>query len=359
MFDARFFDGKTAVERAVRVRAEADALAIEGDRVSASWPRRSIEVHRQRGLYRLTSKQDPDARLVLAHTPEIEAELTRLGLAGARHAARRALLLGVPLVAAGAMLAAIIFVLMPMSAEPLAARTPLHVEDQFGENLQRQVQVVLRPCRDTGAADAAIAPLTATLAEAAGAPFDITLTFVRTDIPNALALPGGRVLVTSGLLDTLEQPDELAAVLAHEIGHVRARDSMVSLYRHMGLGLLLEAVTGGSGIAQQIVLLGGQLAELRFTREQEMRADVVALETMARAGYDPEALARAFEAIVGRAEEMKDLDLGVEAPEWLLSHPNIEARIARARAAAQPARAETLSPEAWGAVRAACARDAK
>ncbi|HYD73581.1 MAG TPA: M48 family metalloprotease, partial [Candidatus Binatia bacterium] len=140
-------------------------------------------------------------------------------------------------------------------------------------------------------------------------------------------------------------------------GHVHARDSMVGLYRNMGLGIFLEAVTGGSGVAQQLVLLGGQLAELRFTRAQEERADAFALRLMADAGYNPEALARAFEAIEARAEEMRESDIDLDVPDWMLTHPNIDARIAAARAAATPARGEALTPDEWNSIRGACAAD--
>lgn len=355
MYEGRFFDGKVAREHHVRVNFTGRALVIEGDGVAAEWPANKVEARRQQHEHRITSKTDPDARLIVPHSYQFAADLTRLGVIGPARERRRALLVGGVLVGVGALIAAIIFVLVPMAAEPLAARTPLYVEEQFGDNLQRQVLVMMRPCKETEAADLAIEPLVDELAHLSETPFDVRVTFVRTPMPNALTLPGGRVLVTSGLLETLENPDELAAVLAHELGHVHARDSMVALYRNAGLGIFLEAITGGTGLAQQIILLGGQLAELRYSRAQEQRADAFALRLMADAGYDPEALARAFEAIGGRAEELRNSDLELDAPEWLLTHPNLGARIAAARAAARPATEVTLDAPAWNEVRAGCA----
>lgn len=284
-------------------------------------------------------------------------DLKRLGLANGARQTARILTVGAIVGAITLAFIAIIFVVMPLAAEPLAQRTPPHVEERFGDNLERQVALWMKPCGDTTDASAALAPLAERLQSEANLPFNVELSFVRTPMPNAFTLPGGRVLVTSGLVETLENPDELAAVLAHEFGHVHARDSMVGLYRNMGLGIFLEAVTGGSGLAQQLVLLGGQLAELRFTREQEQRADAFALRLMADAGYNPEALARAFEAIDERAGELRDED--VDLPDWMLSHPNIDARIATARAAAAPARGEALTASEWASIRAACATDAR
>ncbi len=360
VFDGRYFDGRTAAERNVRVTPDESGLRIAGDGVEAHWPRADIEVLERRGVFRLTTKAAPDTRLVLALTPETTRALRDLRVLGAGRATRRGLVLVGALLGASAALAALVFIGAPLAAGPLARATPRDVEAQMGVNLERQAHVFFRPCENTGVADASIAPLLARLEAAADPGFEIRLTFVRSQAPNALALPGGRVMVTSALLETLENPDELAAVLAHELGHVHARDGMVSLYRHAGLGIFLETITGGTGIAQQLILLSGQLAELRYTRAQEERADEAALRTMARAGYNPEALARAFERIRASITEVRGEDApGIDAPEWLLSHPDLGARIAAARAAATPARDAALSAEVWAQVRAACAAPTK
>lgn len=352
MIQGRFFDGQSAIEHVAQVRFEPDGLALETHAGTRRWPRKGLDAVRFGADLRLTSRADPDARLIVPATAEAEAALKALGVhAGAK--ARRALWLGGSLIAAGVALTALIFFGAPLAAEPLARATPRDVEAQLGENLTRQVFVVMRPCENAEAAEAAIAPLVSRIAALSDAGFEVKLAFVRARAPNAFALPGGRIFVTSGLLEALEHPDELAAVLAHEIGHVHARDSMIALYRNVGLGIFLEAVTGGTGIAQQIILLSGQLAELRYSRGQETRADAHAIATVREAGLDPEALARAFERIMGKVEGRSTNRLA--APEWLLSHPDVEARIANARAAATPATAQALSPEDWALVRAACA----
>lgn len=353
----RFHDGETATEHLVEVTPGADGLDIVGAGVRVFWRRQDMHViDRGGGHWRLGVSTAPDARLVLAKSAEVDAALRSLGVVS-RDALRGGMLVG-GLIAAGLALAALVFVAIPLAAEPLARLTPHEVETRLGDNVGKQVNVFMRPCPAAAAADNALAPLLQQLETAASPGFEVKVTFVRTKAPNAFAMPGGRVMVTSGLLETLDDPEELAAVLAHEIGHVKARDGMVALYRNAGLGILLEIVTGGSGVAQQVVLLGGQLAEMRYTRGQEERADVSAIATMRASGYDPAALARAFEALkVWKSEEerpgpsrLRDLDI----PEWLQSHPGIDRRIARARAAATPATNVTLSPEAWEIVKRAC-----
>jgi Zn-dependent protease with chaperone function len=350
----RFHDGETATEHLVEVTPTDDGLEIAGGAVRTFWRKQDLVLIDKSGDdWRIGVASAPDARLVLAKTQDVEAALRALDLIQ-RDALRFGRFVG-GLVAVGVVVALLVFVAIPLAAEPLARMTPRTLERQMGDNLARQVNVFMRPCPAAGAADAALAPLLERLVDAADPGFDVHVTFVRTEMPNAFAMPGGRIMVTSGLLETLDAPDELAAVLAHEIGHVQARDSMVALYRNAGLGILLELVTGGSGVAQQIVLLSGQLAELRYTRGQEERADVSAIATLRAAGHDPAALARAFESLKKKARaERSPESRRLKVPEWLGSHPDIDRRIARSKAAAGPATAVALDADAWGVVRRAC-----
>jgi len=352
----RFHDGETATEHLVEVTFDADGVEIVGAGVRTYWRRQDLQLIDRAGGWRLGASTAPDARLMLAKSAETDAALRSLGVVG-RDALRGGMLVG-GLIVAGLALAGLVFVAIPLAAEPLARMTPRDVEARLGDNLGKQVNVFMRPCPSARAANDALAPLLERLETSAAPGFDVQVTFVRAKVPNAFAMPGGRVMVTSGLVETLDDPEQLAAVLAHEIGHVAARDGMVALYRNAGLGILLEIVTGGSGVAQQVVLLGGQLAELRYTRGQEERADVSAIATMRASGYDPAALARAFEALKAfKSDEdrpapsrLRELNI----PEWLQSHPGIDRRIARARAAATPATAVPLDPEAWRIVKRAC-----
>lgn len=123
--------------------------------------------------------------------------------------------------------------------------------------------------------------------------------------------------------------------------------------------LLLEAITGGAGVAPQLVLRGGQLMELRYTRRQENCADETAIATMLEMGLDPASLASAFEALEDHVMSAREEGRGEggsdstrpqsDVPAWLASHPNIDARIAQAWAAARPSTAIALSAEDWSA----------
>jgi beta-barrel assembly-enhancing protease len=360
-FPAQYHDGVTAAGHPVTVTVASDGLEIAGAGLHAFWRRQDIELIDKAGkAWRLGSREASDARLVVEKSKAAEEALRAAGVIDPRRDALRSWGLVGGLLALSAALAFIVFFAIPMGAEPLARATPRDVETQLGENLARQINVFMKPCQNTAAADAAIAPMMATLEEAAEPGFPIVLQFVREKTPNALALAGGQVMVTSGLLEVVESPDELAAVIAHEIGHVKSRDAMVALYRNAGLGILLELITGGSGVAQQAIMLGGQLTELSYTRAQESRADRTALATLDRAGLDPAALGRAFERLKAfveveeRPSRATDRLRDLRIPEWMKSHPDLDRRIIAARAMKKTPVAEAMTPEAWAIVRSAC-----
>jgi predicted Zn-dependent protease len=98
--------------------------------------------------------------------------------------------------------------------------------------------------------------------------------------PNALALPGGAILVTSGLLEQVRSENELALVLGHELGHFRARDHLRGLGRGLALELVLDAF-GGEPVVTGMAGLAGQLAQRGFDRHQESEADAFGLELVA------------------------------------------------------------------------------
>ncbi len=102
-------------------------------------------------------------------------------------------------------------------------------------------------------------------------PYRFRVVLWQQQAPNALAFPGGWVVVTTGLLEQAASENELAFVLGHELGHFRGRDHLRGLGRGLALGLVVAAV-GGSGAAQ-LTELAARFAGRQFDREQESDAD--------------------------------------------------------------------------------------
>ncbi len=156
--------------------------------------------------------------------------------------------------------------------------------------------------------------------------------------PNAFALPGGKVGVNTGMLSVARNQDQLAAVLAHEIGHVVENHHNERITRQMGAGALLQGVGAlagsryGQGAANTVGQLGGVGLQAGFllpgTRAQETEADVVGQRLMAQAGFNPEQAVDLWQNMMSAG--------GARQPEWLSTHPDPQARMQelRTRAAA-------------------------
>lgn len=109
------------------------------------------------------------------------------------------------------------------------------------------------------------------------APYAFRLHLLAEDSPNAAALPGGRVLVTRGLLEAVESENELAFVLGHELGHFHGRHHLRRLGRQAVYGLALAALLGRSGGARPLGSIAAELTSRGFDRGQEREADAFGL----------------------------------------------------------------------------------
>ncbi len=142
---------------------------------------------------------------------------------------------------------------------------------------------------------------------------------------NAYCMPGGKIMVYSGLVERLDLTDgELAAVIGHEIAHALREHSRERMSRAYAQQLAITGVAVVAGAQQGTVDLANMLATVTFqlphSREQEAEADRIGLELMARAGYDPRGAIDVWNKM-GRAQE------GGGPPEFLSTHPSGPSRI--------------------------------
>lgn len=147
------------------------------------------------------------------------------------------------------------------------------------------------------------------------------------DSANAFALPGGKIGVHTGLLKVANNQDQLAAVIGHEIGHVMAQHSneRMSIQYATQTGTQLLAVLAGGDSAEKQTLMGllGVGAQygvqLPFSRKHEAEADMIGLDLMAKAGFDPRQSVKLWQnmAAVG----------GASPPEFMSTHPSNRHRI--------------------------------
>jgi len=180
------------------------------------------------------------------------------------------------------------------------------------------------------------------------------LIVLREKLVNAFAAPGGYVTVTTGLLGALRGPDELAAVLAHEIAHVARRHTTRGLFARLGVRALFALIAGDASGPGAVVNAAGSLGELSYSRGDETDADRAGIELLGRAGIDPGALDRALETIGGTAGRSRALEL-----DFLSTHPSNAGRREQVRrvAAGMPRRGTATLPsrEAWEGMKRALA----
>jgi hypothetical protein len=257
-----------------------------------------------------------------------------------------------------ASVALILFVLMPILANQLATILPTQGERALGDATLEQVRAAfasggiggLSICDDPDGMAAFDAIRTRVTGDV-DLPHDLTVTVLDHDLVNAFALPGGHIVFFRGLIDAANSPDEVAAVFAHELGHVVARDPVRIALRSAGsvgvLGLLFGDFAGGA----VVLFLTERLIQAAYTREAEAAADLFAHAALVNAGIRPDALADLFASL---AEDGGDVPGLVE---HFLSHPEMGDRIAAARAAAEVAAAEftpVLGSADWAALRRIC-----
>jgi predicted Zn-dependent protease len=178
------------------------------------------------------------------------------------------------------------------------------------------------------------------IAATSGLDGQCTFTLVNSDVVNAFAVPGCYIYVTRGLMSIVNSEAELAAVLAHEVGHIVGRHSQRqqqrSFWRTLGV-VAVQAITGSERLTQIAGAAAG-LFTLRYSRSQEYEADDLGLKFLRRAGYDPFASLDMLQAL-GRNEQYqmrtRGRDEARSIPEWARTHPLTDNRLNRAKDAAE------------------------
>ncbi len=356
-FGSAYFDGDSPEPQEVSLHIAAGMLQIGlDDGVTLRWP-----VEEVRQLPDLAGKSgtvlrrtiDPLARLyvtdktLLRHLPHLTRRAPPKG---------RGRLAAWAVAAVGAV-AVQIFVLVPLLADNLAGFIPPEGERALGEATFGQIREALdetglNPLEICEGADgiAAIDALVTRLSAERDFSRDVTVSVLDHKMINAFALPGGFVVLFRGLIDAAEGPDEVAAVLAHEIGHVVSSDPTRHALRSAGsigvLGLLFGDFAGGAAV----LFLTERLISAQYSQAAETGADEFAHGVLAQAGINPGALGDMFASMKAKHGDAE----GVVA--HFLSHPSLGQRIAASQAMVDEDIEYTpsMSDEEWTAIQQIC-----
>jgi len=226
-------------------------------------------------------------------------------------------------------------------------RIPVEWEQKLGESAYHDF-LARQEVMKEGLATAAVKEMTHRLAaQVLNNPYTFEITLVKSDVVNAFALPGGYIVVFTGLMKKAESPDEVAGVLAHELNHVLQRHGLERIVKQLGFVAVVSIMLGNQqGLGGVMKQIGVELMTLKFGRAQETEADLTGLQLLHRAKIDPSGMITFFERLAEKDEGRVEL---------LSTHPMSRTRAERLKAelAAMP----KLSPEPftfeWAKIRAA------
>jgi Zn-dependent protease with chaperone function len=359
-----FFDGASSERKDVSVELAADALRIRNVRgdILAEWPYAQVEqLSAPEGVLRIGRHGPFLARLEI-RDPTFAAALDDMATTVDRSgsAQRRDRLKAVGWgVAAVVSLSTIALFALPEIATRLTPLLPQSVERKLGEAVDAQMRATLGPRAggrsfECGSGEsetigrAVLQSLIQRLETAAALPTPLRATVIRRGEPNAVALPGGQIYVFEGILNKVESPDEIAGVIAHEIGHVARRDGVRALLQSAGLSFLFGMVLGDFVGGGAVVVAARTLLQSSYSRDTEAAADAYGVALMNKIGGDASALGRILARIAGTH--------GM-TPRILLDHPETQDRVAAIHALAKEGSAKPLLDNAeWAALKHICAR---
>jgi len=252
-------------------------------------------------------------------------------------------------VAAAVSIVCVVLFGVPLAADRLAPLVPKPVERRIGDAAEVQMKTIFgRSVCEDPAGKAAFTKLVNRLRDAAGLDDTMTAGVLPTSVPNAFALPGGKVFVLKGLLDKAESPDELAGILAHELGHLKHHDNMRGLIYNGGTSFLIGLLFGDATGSSAVIFASRSLVEASYSREAETGADTFAIEIMHALGRSPKPAAELMFRITGK-------EGGSGLTTILASHPLTEDRLARMTKEDRPASGPPLlTDKEWQALKGIC-----
>lgn len=359
-YSGKYNDGRSAASREVSVRLQYESLWIldEAGQLLAEWPFKAVhpvdELATAKSA-RLRCDEEPEARLLVedpAFLPEL-AELAPHFQMGARATRRRLRRAGIA-VAGALAVAALFWFGLPKGVEALARVIPVSWEERLGEAALADVLDFFGEMSDQEAhyctapeGRAALDKLVQRLVEPLDTPYDFKVLVVDLDITNAFALPGGYVVLFDGLISSSKSAEEVAGVLAHEMGHVIHRHSTQGMLRQMGISMIFNMMMGDFGGT-----LGGQLGSVilssSYSREAESEADTTGVRVLQAAGVRPTGLAAFFKRLQKEGAELPS------AFQILSTHPSFAQRI-KDLEKVEDKGAPAMSDADWQALRKICA----
>ena len=352
----RFSDGKSAAARNAQIRLDLSGLEISAedpierfrwpyDTLRTGEPIRPLSVD-----VLLSSKATPGATLFIPgaeFTTELAKRAPHLTAKAERWRHARPWMIG-----AGAVMAFFTFISLSgwSPIRTIAALLPQSWRDRLGTATIQSIAEDKKRCTDM-AGLAALETLTTRLAASAGNRTTFKVVVVDWSLMNAFAAPGNQIVMTKGLIEKAGSPDEVAGVLAHEMGHGIEMHPETGIIRAVGLAAAVELMLGGTG--GTLANLGLVLAQLGYTRVAEREADQHALELLKHSGISQQGLLDFFSR-VQKMEGDNEVTKATKGLDMLRTHPPTEERAELIRRQANYPSTPALDAGNWEALKAVC-----
>lgn len=332
-WEAAYLDGRSAARRRATVRIGRTALEITLADTSTRmlWPYR--EIRQTQGTYagehvRLERGGDLPEALLVADVAFLSALRETAPDTHFHDPARRRLRVGLTLVAGLAAVGialGLYFFGLPAGAAVAAARVPAAWEAKLGETILEHIAPSSERCDDAERQARIDALAVAVLKPAQPTPYTFKIAVVNSPMVNAVAVPGGAIVVFRGLLERTDSAEELAGVLAHEFQHVLHRHATRAIFQHASAGILMAAVVGDVSALVAFGLEGARmLGELSMSRQAEAEADREGMRMLHDAGIDTAGMVTFF-------EKLATLHGDPGRGKYLMSHPVPQDRLASMR----------------------------
>ena len=245
-----------------------------------------------------------------------------------------------------AALLALFWTGIDFASEFAAPLVPYSLQARLGNSVMKELVAGHQLCTNA-AGLTAINGLANRLAKAADYGHPVKVTIIRGGPINAFTLPGGQLLFYSDLIDKARDGNEVAGVLAHEMGHAVHYHSMKGLARQYGLNQLLRLMTGGYSDLGAVGAGGGLLVALRNGRNFERDADATGVLLLEKLGLRADGIADFFADL----EKNRPTDMAAQLGMWS-THPPTAERIAATKR--PPTGKPAFSDEEWAALKAVC-----
>ena len=304
IYEGRYSDGRSAGSRVIQLRLGARGVEIKlpGNEPTLTWPydklKTSVPLSRNVNEVLLSMPDQPGATLfvpkrsfvqdLIVHAPHLTTRSERWKYT------RPLLALFIAVIGIGVL----IHLLDLSPARAIARALPKDTRVALGKQVLASITKDHKVC-STPTGDAALARMVERLSRAEGGKHQFRVQVVDWRLVNAFAVPGEQIILTRGLLTQAGSPDEVAGVLAHEMGHGIEAHPETGFVRAVGISLALEILFTGSS-AGTIANTGAFLAQLSYTRAAEREADARGLELLRGAGISAKPLAVFFDRISGR-----------------------------------------------------------